>query len=91
MQNSEEQLQILRSEIDDIHAEMVRLFRLRLQVVRKIWSLKKISNRALLDPSREETLIHQFDGTVTDPAEQSTVQNFLRFILAESKKYMGSL
>ena len=91
MQNNQEQIRILRSEIDVIHAEMIGLFRRRLNLVKKIWVIKKNINSPMLDSAREETIIHQFDSSVTDTKEKTSVQNFLKFILDESKSYMENL
>ncbi|MGZ3691148.1 MAG: chorismate mutase [Pseudobdellovibrio sp.] len=89
MQNNDEQIQVLRAEIDEIHTDMVSLFRRRLQLVKKIWAIKKSMDNSMIDPSREEFIIHQFDSGISDKIERTSVQNFLKSVLAESKKYMG--
>lgn len=88
MQNDEVLIQNLRAEIDLIHVEMVRLLRQRLQLVQKIWALKKNMKSPMVDEAREELLIHQFDAEINNIHEKTSVQNFLKFVVAESKSFM---
>lgn len=78
----------LRQEIDQIHVEFAHLFRRRLQLTKKIWEIKKENGIALFDSKREQEIIHRFDQVVSDPQEQSAVQNLFRLLLSETKKYL---
>jgi chorismate mutase len=83
-----QEIEKLRSEIDQIHLEMAALFRRRLQITEKIWEIKKSQDLPFFDAAREDAIIHQFDGQVSDPVEQKVLQNFLKSVLNENKKYL---
>jgi chorismate mutase len=78
----------LRTEIDQIHVDMARLFRQRLLLSQKIWEIKKNNNIPLIDSDREKKIIHQFDLLIDDPNEQLAVQRFLKNILIETQSFL---
>lgn len=78
----------LRSEIDSIHIEMARLFKRRLEITQKIWEIKKTNALPFHDQKREDLLIHQFDQSTADQLEQVALQNFIKCLLAENKKFL---
>ncbi len=80
-----QEIEKLRSEIDQIHVEMVGLFRRRLKLAREIWKLKVAHALPMIDPAREEKIRHRFDHEITDQLEQKAVQNLLKHIISESK------
>jgi chorismate mutase / prephenate dehydratase len=83
-----QEIEKLRAEIDQIHLEMVQLFRRRLQVARKIWEIKKSTGKPMLDVARETQIAHRFDSEILDPIEQQATQRFLRQILMQSRQYL---
>lgn len=78
----------LRSEIDQIHTELAGLFKKRLQLTRKVWEIKKANQMQFIDPIRENAIIHQFDESTPQEVEKIALQNFFKCILAETKKYL---
>ncbi len=78
----------LRSEIDQIHAQLGTLFKRRLMLTQKIWTIKKAQGLVLIDLKREEKIIHQFDESASDAWEQKALQGFFKSILRESKTYL---
>ena len=78
----------LRSEIDSIHRELATLFRCRLQLTIKIWEIKKSGNLPLIDPKRENEIIHQFDDFISDGPEKAAVQSFFKNLLGDTRVYL---
>lgn len=78
----------IRSEIDQIHGELAKLFQRRLILAKKIWELKKSNHLSFVDPNRETMIIHRFDGTIADAEERIAVQSFFKSLLLESRKYL---
>jgi chorismate mutase len=78
----------LRSQIDQLHIDLTTLFRKRLEITEKIWEIKKSQKLAFFDPTREEAIIHQFDKSLASENEKIAVQNFLKSVLTETKKYL---
>jgi chorismate mutase/prephenate dehydratase len=78
----------VRSEIDQIHNELARLFKRRLQLTRKIWEIKKSNEMPMIDRKREDDIIHRFDEVSNDAEEKIALQNFFKNILTESRKYL---
>lgn len=83
-----EKIDQLRCEIDQIHVDMARLFRHRLQLTQKIWEIKETNTMPLVDPLRETKIIHQFDQHIQDPSEKLAVQNFFKNILSETQIFL---
>lgn len=77
-----------RKELDQIHQELAPLIRRRLEVTQKIWEIKKAQGLPFIDENRERSIVHQFDSEISDPTEQQVVQNLLRSLLHETKKYV---
>lgn len=88
VQDSNQKIQSLRLEIDQIHQDMAELFIRRLKLAHRIWEIKKSSNQPLVDSAREESLIHQFDHSTSQELEKIALQNFMKSLLKESKKYL---
>ena len=78
----------IRSEIDQIHCELANLFQRRLILAKKIWELKKSNNLSFVDPNREAMIIHRFDDTIADADGRIAVQSFFKSLLLESRKYL---
>lgn len=82
------EIEKIRLEIDQIHIQLVDLFRRRLVLSRKIWELKKRDNLPFIDTKRESKIVHQFDSVIVDTDEQKSVQNLFACILKESKDFL---
>lgn len=78
----------LRSEIDQIHTQLGTLFKRRLVLTQKIWTIKKAQGLALIDQNREEQIIHQFDQSTSDSLEQKALRGFFKSLLVESKRFL---
>lgn len=78
----------LREEIDQIHGELVRLYRRRLTIAEKIWEIKKQNQMSFIDLSREQKIIQSFDDSIIEEKEKLAVRNFLKNILNETKNYL---
>tara|TARA_B110001454_G_C12723220_1_gene435942 strand:- start:26409 stop:26678 length:270 start_codon:yes stop_codon:yes gene_type:complete len=78
----------IRSEIDQIHKELASLFQRRLVLAKKIWELKKSNQLSFVDPKREELIVHSFDDKIADADERAAVQSFFKSLLLESRKYL---
>ncbi|HBQ63822.1 MAG TPA: chorismate mutase [Clostridiales bacterium] len=68
-------IKALRLEIDRIDAELIRLFELRMQTVRKVGEYKQTHKMPVLDISREEEVIRNrvrclSDATLADPLKK---------------------
>jgi chorismate mutase len=83
-----QEIEKLRSEIDEIHAQLASLFRKRLLLAQRIWEIKKSQKISFIDSSREYSIVHRFDEKIHDPAEKLAVQNFFKCILDENKKIL---
>lgn len=90
MQNPQKEIHNLRSQIDQIHIDLGRLFQQRLQINLQIWKLKTASDIPLIDSDRENDLIHKFDNLTRNENEKIALQNFFKTILAESKNFTGN-
>lgn len=78
----------LRTEIDQIHTELAVLFRRRLVLVKKIWEIKNNKQMSFVDSTREESIIHRFDNATNDVDERMAMQTFFRSLLNASKMYL---
>lgn len=83
-----QEIEKLRSEIDQIHVEMARLFLRRLVVTEKIWQIKKAHQLPLIDQQREQSIIHKFDTSSLGMNEQLALQNFFKNLISENKKFL---
>jgi chorismate mutase len=81
-------LNFLRSEINNLHSQIIALILKRLALAKEIAKLKSAQKIELEDLSREKEIIHQFDSQIVNDSEKLAVQNILRCILNESKVVM---
>ena len=82
-----QEIEKLRGELDQIHTELTDLLRQRLVITEKIWKIKVEKQLPFTDEKRELAIFHRFDDTIPEAAERSAIQNILRSIVGESKKY----
>jgi chorismate mutase len=83
-----QEIEKLRHDVDQIHNELTRLFRQRLEITEQIWKIKQTRSLPFFDLKREEEIIHRFDDSISSIEEKKAVQNFLRSILKETKNYL---
>jgi len=79
----QEQIKILRKEIDLLDAEIIRLISERFQISNKIINIKKMLGKEIYDKSREEEIISRLIEITNIPAD--SVKNIYISILNESK------
>ncbi len=84
------QLSQLRLEIENLHQELFQFILKRKDVVEKIWTLKKKSGLDMIDQTREENLIGQFDQSQVfknDPDLKEFYHQVVKNIIVQSKNY----
>ena len=82
------EIEKLRSEIDQLHIDLATLFRRRLQITERIWKIKKEQGLPFFDAEREQMIVHRFDAEVVDLDERAALQDFLKSVIVENKKYL---
>lgn len=83
-----QEIEKIRTEVDQIHGELASLFQRRLVLARRIWEIKKSAGVPFINALREKEIIHRFDSLSNDDFEKTAVQNFFKAILLESKQYL---
>jgi len=80
-------LREIRSEIDQIDAEIVRLLSVRLSAVMRAFQIKRAAGLALLDPDREEQIVdHAVERATELELPKKQVRKIFRQILRISAK-----
>ena len=80
-----------RKDINDIDAEMVRLFEKRMKASETIAQFKKERGLSVKDSVREEQVIEQSRGKISDPVIESYYVEFLKNNIALSCSYQERL
>lgn len=83
-----QEIEKMRSELDQIHKELFALLRRRFVITEKIWKIKIAQSLPFTDLKREENVIHQFDAEISAAEEKQAVHNILKSIVSETKKYL---
>ena len=83
-------LKSLRSEIDEIDSELIRLFTKRMEICKKVALYKKENGIPVLDSSRETELLARVSALAGEDMESSTALLFER-ILELSRKEQESI
>jgi len=84
------ELEMLRAKIDDIDAEMAKLFAARMEICRSVAEYKHINSLPVRDASREDEVIRRNSETV--PADMAELyRSFLENVMALSREYQESL
>ncbi len=86
-----QELQELRKEINQIDAEMARLFERRMAVCEKVASYKKERGLSVRDPERETDLIEKNRALISDPAIEAYYVPFLKKVVELSCEYQSKL
>jgi chorismate mutase/prephenate dehydratase len=83
-------IQKLRTDIDDIDHEIVKLFDTRMKLAKSVGDFKRENNMSILDPAREQSVV---DGAVdlVDPNLRGEVTLLMRSLMALAREYQRSL
>lgn len=77
----------IRSRIDEVDAQMTSLFEQRMELVREIFAYKTAHGLTIVDPSREEEVIRQNATRITDSDIREYYVNFQREVLSLSRDW----
>ena len=80
-----------RRKIDEIDAEMARLFEQRMAVVEQIALDKKATGRPIEDPVREAEMLERRCNAIADDRLRGHYASFLRSAIAVSKDYQADI
>lgn len=80
-------LEEIRSRIDEVDAQMTSLFEQRMELVREIFAYKTAHGLTIVDPSREEEVIRQNATRITDSDIREFYVNFQREVLSLSRDW----
>ena len=80
-------LEEIRSRIDEVDAQMTSLFEQRMELVREIFAYKTAHGLTIVDPSREEEIIRRNASTITDSDIREYYVNFQREVLSLSRDW----
>ena len=79
------ELELMRKKIDEIDDKLLALFKERLEVSKKIGSLKKKYKMAIFDPQREQEIIDSCTQNINED-EKMYIEKFLRNLMDISKE-----
>lgn len=91
MSSNSTTIENLRKEIEVLHHDLFRFILARKHLVEQIWELKQSQKLDLIDSSREQLLIQQFDQLSelkNDKNLKEFYQNIVKNIITENKKYL---
>lgn len=80
-----QELADLRSQIDEVDAELVRLLARRLEFVLAVGDLKRELRMAVYDPERERDLLARLAASPPSPLEPAFVRRVFERIVDESR------
>ena len=80
-------LEEIRSRIDEVDAQMTSLFEQRMELVREIFAYKTAHGMTVVDPSREEEIIRRNASRVSDSDIREFYVNFQRSVLSISRDW----
>lgn len=86
-----ESLNELRTQIDDIDAQLTALFERRMAVTQKVGELKKAKGLPVLDRSREETVIAGKESLLKNKYLKTEIKDFFGSILAISRRQQRAI
>lgn len=79
-------LEELRTQLDEIDAEMVALLEKRMGVSRNVGDVKRAAGIPIWQPEREQLILDKVRGLVKDSGNYAAVANVYRTIFAESRE-----
>ena len=80
-------LDIIRQEIDQIDAQIVKLLEERMHLVEGVVAYKKASGKAILDTKREEAIFEKVRNHVSNKKYEETIVATFSDILKRSRDY----
>lgn len=80
-----DQLEILRSEIDQIDSSIIELLDKRLRVSRKIGTVKRLQGTAIQDNSREQQILQRIENNSFDSRVKNSIGSIYKEIFNQSK------
>ncbi len=91
MANTDNQLEKARKIINEVDAEMAKLFLRRMEAARLVAEYKQERGLAILDPIREEEVVRRNSEKIKDEELREYYVNFLRNNMAVSRSYQSRL
>ena len=79
------QLEILRTKLDDIDLEIIKLYEERMKIVKKVINLKISNNLPILDSSRESKMLENNLKKINNEEFKKYYQDVLNGFLKASK------
>ncbi|MCL2812556.1 MAG: chorismate mutase [Clostridia bacterium] len=76
----------LRNGIDQVDAQIIRLFAQRMELARRVGEYKRARNLPVFDPERERTLIVSRVEQINDPALSGPVAELFETLMRLSKE-----
>lgn len=86
-----EDLKKIREKITEIDNQMAQLFEARMRQVAKVAEYKRQNGLPIYDPKRENEVIAKGEARVADPELKSYYGQFLRDVMAVSRRYQARL
>ncbi len=80
-------LEEIRTQIDAIDQDLVKLIEARMQLVTQVAAYKKETGKAVLDTKREEAVLAKVASRVQNPDYTDTIVNTFSDIMANSRAY----
>ncbi len=82
----EQQIELIRNELDKIDDEIMVLITRRLKLVKKIGKLKKAAGKNVFDPSRESLIIDRLYKTYGTKIKRGEIKLIYNILYKISKK-----
>lgn len=80
-------LEKIRQDIDQVDKELVRLLEKRMALVGQVTAFKRETGKAVLDSSREETVLKQVASQVVNKDYEATILDTFKDIMTQSRAY----
>ena len=84
-------LDIAREIINEVDAQMIELFKKRMEAAKMVAEYKKENNKPIYDKEREEALINKNINTLNDKVLEQYYKTFIEGVLTASKDYQKDL
>jgi chorismate mutase len=76
----------IRSEIDRLDDELLKIFNHRAALALKIGAIKKESGLAVYDPEREKKIFHRMKGENPGPLDNQAIVRLFERVIDESRR-----
>ncbi len=80
------ELAALRTEIDAVDQQLLRLFSERVALVLKVGDIKRERSIAVYDPSRERAVLERLASHATPPVEPDTIKRVFERVIDECRR-----